>query len=160
MGGQQYPCGTGRAATAWANNPDVRAALHMRSQSFYGRPWALQAGAGMQYSTYTGASYDLYPSILERHGVLIYNGDVDACVPYNSNLDWVQALAAQQGYSEVEAWRPWRLDRVVAGYVTAYSAGAHNLTFLTVKESGHMVPQYQPRRALAFFSRWLDGAPF
>ena len=47
-----------------------------------------------------------------------------------------------------------------AGYVTIYAAAAHNLTFLTVKESGHMVPQYQPERAFAFFSRWLEGRPF
>ena len=29
-GGQEYPCGTGKAATAWCNNEDVRAALHMK----------------------------------------------------------------------------------------------------------------------------------
>ena len=37
---------------------------------------------------------------------------------------------------------------------------AHNLSFLTIKESGHMVPQYQPQRAFEFFSRWLEGKPF
>ena len=65
-GGQEYPCGTGRAATIWANTPEVREALHMRPQSFYGRPWSLQAGAGMEYTTYTGASFDLYPEILQH----------------------------------------------------------------------------------------------
>ena len=53
-GGQSYPCGTGKAATVWANMPEVRAALHMKPESFYGRPWSLQA-SGMQYTTYTGA---------------------------------------------------------------------------------------------------------
>ena len=165
-GGQEYPCGTGDAAVTWCNTPAVREALHMHPESFYGRPWALQAGAGMQYTTYTGSSYDLYPSLLERTPVLIYNGDVDACVPYNSNADWITALAAQQGYENSEPWRPWIVNRggtadVAAGYVTSYNTHlAHNLTFLTVKESGHMVPQYQPDRALAFFSRWLEGKPF
>ena len=166
-GGQEYPCGTGHAAVAWCNTPSVRAALHMHPEAFYGRPWALQAGPGMRYTTYTGASYDLYPSLLQHVPVLIYNGDVDACVPYNSNADWIAALAAQEGYdNEADPWRPWLLDRgggakTVAGYVTRYATGiAHNLTFLTIKESGHMVPQYQPDRALAFFPRWLKDQPY
>ena len=159
-GGQEYPCGTGKAATAWANTPVVREALHMKPQAFYGRPWSLQAGAGMEYTTYTGASYDLYPGLLQKVNVLIYNGDVDACVPYNSNADWVEALAKQQGYPQLQPWRPWRVDTVPAGYVTTYAAAQHNLTFLTIKQSGHMVPQYQPERAFSFFSRWLEGKPF
>ena len=85
---------------------------------------------------------------------------MDACVPYSSNADWVDALAQQQGYAQVQPWRPWRLRTVPAGYVTIYAAAAHTLTFLTVKESGHMVPQYQPERAFTFFSRWLEGKPF
>ena len=140
----------------------------MHDEAFYGRPWALQAGPGMEYSTYTGSSYDLYPLLLKHMPVLIYNGDVDACVPYNSNADWISALATQQGYENTEPWRPWRVShgnagksKVVAGYVTAYDTHLpHNLTFLTIKESGHMVPQYQPDRALAFFTRWLENKPF
>ena len=68
-------------------------------------------------------------------------------MPYSSNADWVDALAQQQGYAQLQPWRPWRLRTVPAGYVTIYAAAAHTLTFLTVKESGHMVPQYQPERA-------------
>ena len=86
---------------------------------------------------------------------------VDACVPYNSNEDWTVALATQQGYAELEAWRPWVMDDVPAGYVTTYATpGPANFTFLTVKNSGHMVPQYQPARARAFFQRWLAGGPY
>lgn len=70
-GGQEYPCGTGDAAVAWCNTPSVREALHMHPESFYGRPWSLQAGPGMQYTTYTGSSYDLYPDLLKHTPVLI-----------------------------------------------------------------------------------------
>lgn len=157
-GGQEYPCGTGKAAAAWANTPAVREALHMKPQSFYGRAWPQN---NMTYTTYTGASYDLYPGLLQHVDVLIYNGDVDACVPYNSNGDWVDALATQQGYEQTEAWRPWKVRDVPAGYVTSYQANAqHTFKFLTVKQSGHMVPQYQPERAFSFYSRWLEGKPF
>ena len=33
----------------------------------------------------------------------------------------------------------------------------HNFTFATVKGAGHMVPQYQPQRALDLFSWWIDA---
>ena len=34
----------------------------------------------------------------------------------------------------------------------------HNFTFATVKAAGHMVPQYQPQRALDLFSWWIGVA--
>ena len=102
----------------------------------------------------------MYPGILQHVNVTIYNGDVDACVPYNSNADWVTALAGQQAYQQTTPWRPWLLGTVPAGYLTSYAAGNHSLRFITIKESGHMVPQYQPQRAFEFFSRWLEGKPF
>jgi carboxypeptidase C (cathepsin A) len=44
----------------------------------------------------------------------------------------------------------FRSNGVVAGYVTDYelpstgtTTGSHNFTFVTVREAGHMVPQYQ-----------------
>ena len=172
-GGQTYPCGTGAAAAAWCNNDKARAGFNMHPRSFYPAPWAGQAGAAMKYDHYTGASFDLYPDIVKKYRVVIYNGDVDACVPYNSNEDWTVALAAQQKWPVAEAWRPWLLDNIPAGYVTTYklsdddtpaagggSSSNNNFTFITIKESGHMVPQYQPARALAFFERWLKGGPY
>ena len=74
-GGQSYPCGTGHATTTWCNDPAVREGIHMKPESFYGRPWSLQAGQGMSYDHYTGASFDLYPDIIKHTRVLIYNGD-------------------------------------------------------------------------------------
>lgn len=41
----------------------------------------------------------------------------------------------------------------VAGYVVGYKG----LVFATVRESGHMVPTYQPQRALTLFSSFLQG---
>lgn len=163
-GGQVYPCGTGEAAHVWCNRPEVRAALHMKPEAFYGRPWSSQAGEGMRYTTYTGASFDLYPKILPRYRTTIYNGDVDMCVPYNSNEDWITSLATQQNFSKSEAWRPWLTDDgVPSGYVTTYSipgVTSHNFTFVTIKGAGHMVPQYQPVRAFEFFDRWLAGGDY
>lgn len=44
----------------------------------------------------------------------------------------------------------------VAGYTVAY---ANQLTYATVKGAGHMVPQTNPREALAMFDRFISGQP-
>ena len=55
--------------------------------------------------------------------------------------------------------RPGSLDEQVAGYVTSYAGGGNpsvsNFTFATVKGSGHMVPQYQPKRGMELFRSFI-----
>merc|ERR1712232_433958 len=120
--------GTGHAAQVWVNTLEVRAALHVEPESFYGQPWPR---GRMNYTTYTGASFDLYPRILKHYRTTIYSGDVDMCVP--SNEDWTVSLASQQKYQLVEPWRPWQLGGVAAGYVMSYAVpgGPANFTFIT-----------------------------
>ena len=74
------------------------------------------------------------------------------------NAAWInQGL----GLNKTREWSAWRgSDGQVAGYFETYATAGKPLTFLTVKQSGHMVPQYQPQRAFEFFSRWLEGKPF
>lgn len=50
-------------------------------------------------------------------------------------------------------WYPWYVEGEVGGYAVEYQ----NLTFVTVRGSGHFVPSYQPERALALFSSFLEG---
>lgn len=42
----------------------------------------------------------------------------------------------------------------------ANPTGPANFTFVTIKDAGHMVPQYQPQRALELFRRFLAGGAF
>ena len=91
----------------------------------------------MEYSTYTHASLDIYPELLSKYRIVIYNGAVDACVPYNGNEDWTSAMAESLGMTPIkgEVWRPWVVGDVPAGYVTVYDnpTGPANFTFITVK---------------------------
>jgi len=102
---------------------------------------------------------DLYKKILITLPVLIYSGDVDQCVPYYYSDNWVRDLA----YPVNTPWRPWTYgpssNIQVGGYTMSYQA-ANVLTFLTVRNSGHMVPQYQPVAALTMFTRYLAGGPY
>ena len=51
-------------------------------------------------------------------------------------------------------WRPWNYS---TGEVGGYVIGYRGLIFATVRGAGHMVPSYQPRRALTLISSFLQG---
>ena len=58
-----------------------------------------------------------------------------------------------------QPWRAWTLDgcRKVGGYVTRYR---QNFDYLTIRGSGHMVPQFKPAAASAFLENWLTGGNY
>ena len=45
----------------------------------------------------------------------------------------------------------------MGGYVTRYK---ERFDFLTIRGSGHMVPQYRPEPAFQFLQSWLAGDDF
>ncbi|KAL1360577.1 serine carboxypeptidase-like 20 isoform X2 [Arachis hypogaea] len=71
-------------------------------------------------------------------GKIEYSHDAGSMIPYHKNLT---AL----GYRAL-------IFRYLQGY-------DNNLIFLTVKGAGHTVPEYKPREALDFYTRWLEGRP-
>jgi len=138
-------------AEDWLDNADVQKALHVTAANQ--SDWS--TCAGIEYTKTLGSTLPMYANLIKNYKVLVYAGDVDACVPYNGSEDWVRNL----GYAVKDAWRPWLVNDQVAGYVTEYTA-SNQFTFLTVKGAGHMVPQYQPVPALEMVTRWLAGKPF
>ena len=59
--------------------------------------------------------------------VLIYNGDVDACVPYTDNAHWTENM----GYQLLQKWHPWSFESIedgqgtqVAGYRVEYDVSS------------------------------------
>jgi len=134
----------------WLDNQQVQQALHVTAAGV--SSW--EVCGGVDYSKTVTSLLGLYPSLIKAYKVLVYSGDVDACVPYNGSEEWTRNL----GFPVSDAWRPWLVDEQVAGYVTVYNA--NSFTFLTVKGAGHMVPQYQPEAALAMIGRWLNGTTF
>ena len=58
------------------------------------------------------------------------------------------------GFTPTETWRPWTIDgcRRMGGYVTRY---AERFDYLTIRGSGHMVPQFKPAAAFEFLENWL-----
>ena len=94
----------------------------------------------------------VYPHLIGKIKIMIFNGDQDNCIPYTQDEAWTAGM----GLGQLEGWRPWMVDRQVGGYVVAYE---HNFTFATVKGAGHLCPRYQPERSLALLTRFLAGTP-
>lgn len=151
-GGYKWDC-LGDAA-AWILRPDVQKALHLDS---------VQPGASSFTYTLSGpASITLYPELVRKLHILIYNGDADACVPYNGNEEWILGLEGLGVLRETSPWTPWYTGNKVApaGYITGYEVpgATTHFSFATVRLAGHMVPQYQPEAALTLLERFLTGA--
>ncbi|CAL9003782.1 unnamed protein product [Prunus brigantina] len=145
------PCVNDEVATKWLNNPAVREAIHAEPESVAG-PWEL-CTERISYSHDAGSMIPYHQNLTTQgYRALIYSGDHDMCVPYTGSQAWTRSL----GYQIVDEWRSWQSNEQVAGYLQAYQ---NNLTFLTIKGAGHTVPEYKPREALDFYTRWLEGKP-
>lgn len=111
---------------------------------------------------------DLYPRLIGNMRVLIYNGDVDACVPYTDNEHWTENM----GYTATQKWHPWSYEAIeagqgtqVAGYRVEYDVsnvrndagekGKGSFEFKTIRGAGHMVPDTRPAPALEMFRRFI-----
>ncbi|KAK7306704.1 hypothetical protein VNO77_44659 [Canavalia gladiata] len=76
------------------------------------------------------------------------SGDVDGRVPVTASRYSINIL----DLPIQEPWRPWYAGTEVGGYVVGYKG----LRFVTVRGAGHMVPSYQPYRALVLISSFLS----
>merc|ERR1711879_558085 len=130
---------------------NVRKALHLDKP---GR-------SGFSYATSGPASITLWPELVQKIRVLIYNGDADACVPYNGNEDWIGSLEDKGILKETVPWTPWFTSSKSApsGYITKYQApGASvDFSFATTRLAGHMAPKFQPEASLVMLRNFLDG---
>ncbi|KAI3526435.1 hypothetical protein L1887_05688 [Cichorium endivia] len=145
----KVPCSDRTVAKLWLNNEAVRKAIHADPISEAGK-WELCTNR-IKFNSEAGSMIKYHKNITARgYRALIFSGDHDLCVPYTGSEAWTRSL----GYKVIDEWRSWKVDGQVAGYIQGYEK---NLTFLTVKGSGHTVPEYKPKEALAFYSRWLEG---
>ena len=154
-GGYTWSCGGEGAARDFFARDDVRKAMHLNApgQSCF------------SYSRSGPASITLYPSLIGKLRILIYNGDADSCVPYKGNEQWIDMLKTKGMLDEKEAWRPWFADNnagMPAGYTTSYTVPKSDLdfSFVTIRLAGHMVPTFQPAVSLSFITRFLQQKPF
>ncbi|RXG62356.1 Lysosomal protective protein [Armadillidium vulgare] len=83
---------------------------------------------------------------------LIFNGDTDMACNFLGNTWDLLTI----GLNETESRRDWRVEGQIAGYVEKYEY----IDFVTVKGSGHMVPQFKPEEALVMITSFLNNEPY
>jgi len=142
-------CLDGGAAQAWLDEAAVRTAIHAAPVSQIGN-WELCTNKLIYTSDWGSLLPNYKNDLIPYIRVLIFNGDADACVPYNGNEWWTSTL----GVPETTAWTQWSVNNQVAGYVTKYQSG---FEFVTVKGAGHMVPEYKPVQALEMITRFFNN---
>ncbi|TKY74961.1 Serine carboxypeptidase 19 [Spatholobus suberectus] len=129
--------------TCWANDVNVRKALHIRKVFMNYRKWTR-----CNSDVHTPFKHDIPSSFqyhvnLSRKGYyrsLIYSGDHDMIVPFLATQAWIRSL----NYSIVSDWRQWYSSNgQVAGYTRTYS---NRMTFATVKKQLRTVARIVLRR--------------
>ncbi|KAM3736363.1 hypothetical protein ACB098_10G157300 [Castanea mollissima] len=134
----------------WANDDDVRKALHIRQGSI--GQWQ-RCKFGLYYTPNAASSFVYHVNLSTKgYRSLIYSGDHDITVPFLGTQAWIRSL----NYSIVDDWRSWKVQGQVAGYTRTYS---NKMTFATVKGGGHTAPEYKPKECFTMFQRWTSHEP-
>jgi len=149
-----FPCGGTSVLPHWVNNAAVKKALHVAADANF---FTGDNGVGF---TYIGSEPDLTPLYKKwaettSLRVLIYNGDTDPGLNSFVGENWTSGL----GLHEKESWRPWTRDgkNKMGGYVTRYEG---DFDYLTIRGSGHMVPEYKPEAAFVFLEHFIQNREY
>ncbi|XP_071957803.1 lysosomal protective protein-like [Antedon mediterranea] len=151
LGGQKVgslDCVNSTAMTAYLNTATVQKAIHVTATT----NWATCSDAVSD--NYVRNYKDMTPQfqkLLRSYRSLIYHGDTDMECNFLGGEWFVENL----GQPVKVAYRDWTYNNQVAGFVKEFE----NITYMTVKASGHMVPQYKPAQAYQMFSNFLLNKP-
>lgn len=146
--GEVPPCINSTAQKNWLNRGDVRKALHIPDTL---PPWDICSDeVGNQYTILYETVKDVYLKLLSLGlRALVYNGDTDMACNFLGDQWFVEDL----GLKATTPYQRWLHDDQVAGFYQQFS----NITFLTVKGAGHMVPQWAPGPAFHMFQSFITN---
>ncbi|KAF5814413.1 putative carboxypeptidase D [Helianthus annuus] len=139
------PC-TENYILGYLNAPDVQQSLHAKPVQWESCNMFVNTHWQDMPFTVLPVIQDLMASGIS---VWIYSGDTDGRIPVTTSRYDISKLQT----SVKTPWYPWMYQGEVGGYVVGYE----NLTFVTIRGAVHFVPSYQPGRALAFFTSFLEG---
>ncbi|KAG8565528.1 hypothetical protein GDO81_012893 [Engystomops pustulosus] len=150
------PCVDDTDITTYLNNPKVRSALHIPDEL---PRWEIcNDKVFRDFEREMENSREEYYQLLntKKYRILVYNGDADMACNF-LGIEWyVHSL----GMKVLKSQHPWMYkdgeQTQIAGYATQYA----NLTLLTIKGAGHMVPTDKPLEAFQMFRRFIKNEPF
>ncbi|PWA96790.1 peptidase S10, serine carboxypeptidase, Alpha/Beta hydrolase fold protein [Artemisia annua] len=136
---------------SYLNQPEVQVAMNANTTRLP-YPWAPCSGQfSQQWKDSPSSVIPIYKRMID-HGlrILLYSGDVDACVPFTSSKYAIAAMDLQI----IQPWQEWTMPDVVkpAGYKIVYDG----LTYATVRGAGHEVSQSHPDKLYALLNSFLQ----
>ncbi|KAF1749174.1 hypothetical protein GCK72_025641 [Caenorhabditis remanei] len=162
-----FPCWSTDATTTYLNRDDVRNALHIPSTVQQWQSFNETVNAQLYNRSYFELD-DVLSRIMKSYyykqnnmKILIYNGDVDMVCNHLGDQWLIEQLASNNGLKTVTPRLPWNYVIAgqnylpqLAGYVKVFDS---NLNLVTVKGSGHLVPQDRPGPALQMIYNFING---
>ncbi|XP_027769153.1 serine carboxypeptidase-like 11 [Solanum pennellii] len=152
---QESPIAKNKLATYWANDLRVQEALHVIRKGTIRRPWT-RCNQTIAYTSYEITLKNSIPYhvnlSLKGYRSLIYSGDHDMSVPFQSTQAWIKYL----NYSIIDDWRPWMVNGQVGGYTKSYS---NHMTYATIKGGGHIASENKREESFYMFKRWITQQP-
>jgi carboxypeptidase C (cathepsin A) len=143
--------GSDQGGTAYLNQPALISAAHLVKPAF---KWSACSSPINYTRARRNLPRDTYPFLIANIKVTIYNGDRDASVPYTSDEAWTENM----GFKVKTPWHPWTYgDNQVGGFATVYD---QDLSFVTVKGAGHLVPADAPEQAFELIRRVVSFEGF
>nr|GMD99469.1 serine carboxypeptidase-like 11 isoform X1 [Ipomoea batatas] len=157
-----------RLSNYWANDPSVQKALHVRKVS--SEKW-VRCNWNTVSKSYKATIQDTRQqhAALNAKGYrsLIYSGDHDMIVPFESTQAWIKDL----NYTIDHDWSPYyvihskeqdvlvppfkfEVYSEVGGYTRNFTS---KMTYATVKGGGHIATEPWPDKCVALISRWIAG---
>jgi serine carboxypeptidase-like clade 2 len=137
---------------AYLNRPDVQNALHANVTKLT-HDWEPCSDIITKWNDSPSTIIPLLQEFMAKGlRVWVFSGDTDGRVPVTST----QYSINKMNLPIKTEWHPWWYSGEVGGYSQVYKG---DLTFATVRGAGHMVPSYQPTRALELISHFLAGEP-
>lgn len=150
------PCEDSYAAT-YLNNPDVKAAIHVRADIVWeecSRTTKYKLAdkmIPMQHYYNKILNSKTHPDLR----VLVYSGDDDGVCGTIGTQRWIYDI----GFPVDSLWKTWyNSEGQTAGYVTKFrTPNGNRFYFMTVHFAGHEVPTYKPKEALQLFDMYINN---
>ncbi|XP_050050048.1 lysosomal protective protein-like [Dermacentor andersoni] len=143
-------CASNEDMQLYYNRRDVIEALHVNQSPLEWVPCAKEFNYTNQHWTMREVIQELINS--GNMKTLIYNGDIDLVCTSLGGEWFVRSLGVQP----TSDYKMWHAGRVIAGFVQTFNK---NVTFVTVKGAGHLVPKDKTKESLHMISAFLSDDP-
>ncbi len=149
---ENVPCLDTTGADIYLNRADVKTALHISSKVT--QKWAI-CSSTLKYTTLYPDLTSVYQQIFAMDSSIyatVYNGDTDLSCNFLMDQWFVDDL----NLKALDTYKEWYYDDAAGPQVAGWTKDFDKIAVVTVRGSGHMVPQYKPVPALKMFEYFLQ----